>query len=86
MKYILISIFLLGCEPAGTIPAPTLLDTPDCADACHRMKTLGCEEGTDLPDGTTCTKFCQDTQTSGHALHPSCLVKIWDCAGIEACQ
>ena len=61
-------------------------DTDQCLAACTRMESLGCPEGAPLPDGTTCVKFCVDTQTAGHAMNPTCLAKIESCSEIEACS
>ena len=74
-------LLFVACLPAN---APR--DTADCSDACYRMRSLHCEEGEPLPDGTSCTKFCEDTQNSGHALRPSCIEKIETCSEIDLCQ
>ena len=66
------------CKPPPTPIEPE--DTADCAAACKRLQELKCPEGETLPDGTTCTKFCETTQQSGHALKPSCIVSIQSCA------
>lgn len=75
---------LLLASCCSTTPAPVaparLNDTPNCAAACSHLEQLGCEEGKPLEDGTTCTKFCEDTQTSGHALNATCVMLISACA------
>ena len=71
----------------GVKPVPTPIepkDTADCPSACEKMRSLGCEEGTPLEDGTTCEKFCIDTQKSGHALRPSCVMEITACDQAES--
>lgn len=78
------AILIWGC---GHIPVPPVIiepdDTEQCAAACIHLRNLGCEEGQDLEDGTTCTKFCVDTQVSGHALSPSCVLTISSCEELE---
>ncbi len=91
MKYffIVLSLALLGCppkdghDPVIPTPRPPPTDTADCGKACDHMKELHCPEGEPLEDGTSCQKFCEDTQNSGHALNPSCIVKITTCKQIE---
>lgn len=79
---------LLSCsttpvEPRSTPRLPD--DTASCADACSRLRQLGCVESQPLEDGTSCEKFCEDTQNSGHALGPSCVSKIGSCAEVDSC-
>jgi hypothetical protein len=78
-------LFLLGCPPPTPKPVPHQpTDTASCATACKKLQDLKCEEGKPLEDGTTCEKFCTDTQTSGHALRPSCILeKVQKCADIQ---
>lgn len=80
-KFTILALFVVACLPPN---APK--DTADCDKACGRMRALHCEEGEPLDDGTSCTKFCEDTQKSGHALRPSCLVNIETCSEIDLCQ
>lgn len=71
---------LNGCKPLT--PPPVVVqpdDTESCASACAHLRSLGCPEGDDLADGSSCVKFCVDTQVSGHALAPSCVVTIQTC-------
>jgi hypothetical protein len=75
MKNSILLLFILGCS---SIPQPTPhppIDTPSCATACQKMEGMGCEEAQPAEDGTTCQKFCEDTQSSGHALSPSCIAQ-----------
>ena len=77
---------LMGSSCNKVTPPPVVIqpdDTADCPAACAHLKKLGCEEGSDLEDGTTCTKFCEETQKKGHALAPSCVVTIKTCAELE---
>ena len=72
----LVASALAGCHPSG----PNLpKDTANCPTACGHLKDMKCQEGDDLPDGTTCRKFCEDTQNSGHALNPSCALRAKTC-------
>lgn len=78
------SFAVLSCGPSVQHPhvhQPT--DTPKCADACIHLRELKCVEGTPLPDGTTCESFCESTQNSGHALTPSCVMRINKCSDME---
>lgn len=76
-------VLVAGCPcPPGPHPVEPS-GTDDCTAACAKMQELGCEEGTDLDDGTTCVEFCVDTQQSGHALNPTCLKDISSCEDIE---
>jgi len=59
-------------------------DTPSCPSACAHLRELGCEEGQPLEDGTSCEKFCEDTQNAGHALRPSCATTIQTCAELAS--
>lgn len=86
------AILLAGCpkDPLRPKPVPPA-DTSSCEAACKKMETLlrddgtvGCEEAAPLEDGTSCTKFCEDTQNSGHALRPSCILeKVQKCSDIQ---
>ena len=71
------------CNPKPT-PHPAQ-DTDMCPAACERLRELGCEEGEPLEDGTSCEAFCVETQESGHALNPTCVMQIDSCGEIEAC-
>jgi len=87
MKSLLLGLALLGLG-CGSIPIvhPTPVDPGDrwmCGDACEHLRTLGCEEGKPLQDGTSCEDFCETTQDSGHALRPSCVVTITKCAELD---
>jgi len=75
-------IALSTCGPPKPDPKlPT--DTHNCDDACTKLKSLGCEEGEPLEDGTSCVEFCTKTQESGHALNPSCVMTIKSCDELE---
>ena len=72
--YIALVVFLLGCGPTEIEPNIVVpKDTDKCESVCAKLKSLGCEEGNDLEDGTTCSKFCRDTQTNGFALNLTCI-------------
>ncbi len=81
-------LFIAACGPSVQRPRPhAASDTPMCPDACAHLRDLDCDEGKPLEDGTTCEAFCQSTQDSGHALRPSCVVKIKSCDEINTvCQ
>jgi len=79
-------IFLVGCHyyipPVVAIPA----DDSACPAACIHLRDLGCPEGDPLPDGTSCEKFCSETQKAGHDLHPGCIAKIQSCEDQHLCS
>lgn len=80
---------LTGCIWGPSIPAtPVIPKDTNCPAACQHFRDLGCEEGDPLPDGTTCEKFCEDTQAAGHALRPSCIMTLTSCdpKEMEKCQ
>lgn len=60
-------------------------DTDKCPAACENLRRLGCDEGKPLEDGTTCEKFCLDTQKNGHPLNPTCVMSIKVCSEIGHC-
>jgi hypothetical protein len=77
---------LISCVPITDQPTPHVPDdTPNCAAACTHLKDLKCPEGEPLEDGTTCQQFCENTQNSGHALNPTCVLAIKLCPEINKC-
>ena len=83
------SLAFVACSSCSGFHPPVPIepgDTSDCAAACANLEKLGCDEGKPLEDGTTCTKFCKDTQKSGHGLKPSCVVNLKACGEIESCS
>jgi hypothetical protein len=82
----LVSIILASCVFQS--PPPNT-DPENCAKACEKIgpSGLGCPEGEPLEDGTSCTKFCEDTQNSGHPLNAGCFMsKVQKCSDIaELC-
>jgi len=86
MKKITILIVILmlavSCKTIPPMPIePT--GTSSCPAACAKMQWLGCPEGADFPDGTTCIQFCVETQEGGHSLNPQCLKTIETCEEIH---
>lgn len=81
------TITLWGCPRQIKPPRPEPkepTDTEWCDDACDWLKHLGCPEGEDFEDGTTCAEFCVDTQQAGHALNPKCIVtEVDQCSEIQ---
>lgn len=78
-----LAVLLLGCPAQPPPPRALPTDTADCAGACAHLRELHCPEGEPLEDGTSCTMFCEETQNSGHALRPSCVIHIKACAEVE---
>ncbi len=87
MKKLFVVIFLGSCSNQVPKPDPKIpQDTHNCANACAHLQSLGCPEGESLEDGTTCREFCESTQMNGHALNPSCVMKIQRCTDMESVQ
>ncbi len=87
--HLFVVLILVGCPKPIPKPDPQIpTDTANCADACKHIgpEGLNCPEGKTLDDGTTCTKFCEDTQNTGHSLHASCVMKIQKCSDMETIQ
>jgi len=83
MRSLALILALVGCvPPVVVVPNRDV----DCPAACQRLRELNCPEGDPLPDGTTCEKFCSDTQKAGHDLHPECIAKIGTCADQAKCS
>lgn len=80
---VLCALIFIGanCERKPVVIVPE--DTHKCPEACSNLRSLGCEEGQDLEDGTTCEDFCRETQERGHALNPTCLATVKSCAEVE---
>lgn len=81
-------LFLSGCGGAQPSVVPVVVepgDTDKCPAACAHLRDLGCEEGQPLEDGTTCEKFCVETQKNGQPLNPTCVLSITACTEIESC-
>jgi len=81
LLFLLALVISCGPKPLPNVPP----DTDQCAAACEHLRELGCEEGKPLEDGTSCEKFCEDTQNSGHWLNPTCVKDIMSCSEIDAC-
>jgi hypothetical protein len=81
-------VLMMGATCNNVRPPPIAIepeDTHNCAAACTKLQELGCPEGDPLPDGTTCTKFCEDTQQSGHPLNPTCVMGMSSCDELPGC-
>lgn len=83
--WILVLCCVSACEPAPLQPTPRPpLDSSSCDAACAHLRELRCEEGFALQDGTSCEQFCHDTQDSGHALNPACVLTIRICSELDS--
>jgi len=84
----LVVMSLMMGATCQTRPPPIVIepsDTDKCDAACVKLRQLGCPEGEPLEDGTSCTKFCVDTQQSGHPLNPTCVMQMGACSELPAC-
>ena len=92
VRFALLAFVIHGCiswvPPWGDgVPDPVVVEpegTHMCNEACDNFRNLGCEEGDDLPDGTTCEAFCRYAQKNGHWLDPECAANIVVCEELEA--
>lgn len=85
MRALLLVLFLCACGPTPPKPTPRPpLDSSSCDAACAHLRELQCEEGFALQDGTSCEQFCHDTQDSGHALNPACVLTIRTCSELDS--
>ncbi len=85
---IILMAFALSGATCNFRPPPVPIepsDTNKCEAACANLRSLGCPEGQPLEDGTTCEKFCKDTQEAGHPLNPTCISTISSCDEITVC-
>lgn len=92
----LVALVLIGCPASTPRPAPVIpTDTASCPSACQHLRDLGCPEGTPIPNpdhpedrslASTCEQFCQDTQEAGHALQPSCVMRVRKCSDMQTVQ
>jgi len=85
---LIVAALVLGASCQTPRPPPIAIeptDTANCASACEKLNQLGCPEGEPLEDGTTCTKFCEDTQQSGHPLNPTCVMGMTACGELPGC-
>ena len=86
MRNLIVFCLLCGCgswRPPPVAVEPS--DTDKCEGACSHLAKLKCPEAEPLADGTSCTQFCVETQKSGHALNPTCVLHINKCPEIEKC-
>ncbi len=80
----LVTVLVTGCPQPAHPTVRKLEDTPSCAAACRKLEDMKCDIAQPLEDGTTCTKFCEDTQNNGHALKPSCILeKVSRCDEVD---
>lgn len=85
---VLVALLILSGATCQNQVVPVIVepgDTAKCPAACGHLRALGCPEGQPLEDGTSCEKFCQDTQKNGQPLAPACILTIKECSQIETC-
>lgn len=90
-----LGVALAGCTTPGGKASPGNGGAPSvgttskfvqpCKDFCQHARALQCPEGQPLPDGTSCEKFCTDTQDNGHALNTACMTQAKSCAALRDC-
>jgi hypothetical protein len=72
-------------KPPNEGPKVSVFQQP-CGAFCQHLRTLGCQEGQNLPDGTSCETFCISTQEAGHDLHIPCILKTQSCGELQKCN
>lgn len=89
LAVVVLAAMMLGASCRGPVTPPPIAvepnDTENCPAACENLRKLGCPEGEPLENGTTCEKFCEDTQKAGHGLNPTCVMAMTECSGLAAC-
>jgi hypothetical protein len=90
--WLLLFAVLGGCGATGgkngggssVTPAHSKFEQ-SCNDFCQHAQALQCPEGTPLADGTSCAKFCVDTEEAGHDLNTTCRIAAKNCAELANC-
>jgi len=82
--FVLLLSLLSGCAGSGGKSGQSGIEQ-SCNSFCQHAQALQCPEGTPLPDGTSCAKFCIDTENAGHDLNTACRIKAKDCAELAKC-
>ena len=90
--FLLLVLCLMGCgalkikkvteNPTGPTPEYLPLESEKCGEMCSHLQQLGCEEGSPLPNGTSCEDFCKSMGNSGHSLNISCILTIKECSEV----
>jgi hypothetical protein len=58
-----------------------------CAQACARLRELGCAAARPTPRGASCVEVCGNVESSGQvSWGPSCVVRSNSCAEASECQ
>lgn len=79
--FLLLAVLLSTCKTGPeTVPGPT------CANACDRMRALGCEAGKPTPHGVSCEDVCLNARSSGVIiLDLRCVAQATDCTAVDKC-
>ena len=92
MVGLLLLAALGGCASPGGKTGGHAAATPahskfeqSCNDFCQHAQAMQCPEGTPLADGTSCAKFCIDTEAAGHDLNTACRIAAKNCAELAGC-
>lgn len=58
-----------------------------CLAACRRLIKLGCEAGKPTPEGTSCTRVCENVQSSGIVTwNIDCIKTATSCKAADECN
>lgn len=88
---LLVAVALVGCPrpiPPPTPPAPDAdASTPaTCADACARLRQLGCPAGQTTPKGAPCEEVCENVTSSGLIVWDlDCIARGVTCGSTDRC-
>jgi hypothetical protein len=99
LNLLAIMFFVVACTtgcPHNPTPTPTPIPVvdggedearrPTCANACNRLKALGCKGSGPTPEGASCIEVCENLVSAGVVdFNLSCRVKATSCSAIDAC-
>ena len=67
-------------------PEPRSRFTEACRNYCQHAEAMQCPEGAPLGDGTSCLKFCVDTNEAGHSMDFGCASRAANCEELGRCR
>lgn len=97
LALLLVAVVAAQCTPdikptpePEPVPTPWPVPEPDdasaCADACRRLRALGCEAAKPTTAGGTCEDVCENAARSAAPLPTRCIASARSCAAADACQ
>lgn len=82
------AVLVAACAstPAPLPPEPDIVivyPADPCPEACRRLSELGCPEGDQTPDGTSCEVICRN---AGDLVDAPCVTRARSRADLQACN